>query len=91
MVLSIMNHTGILVGDRNMMDNIITTKEFRDGIAFYKDNKEIAFYSNIAESITYNIPFNCINCASISLVDNLFIINIIKIYVKKLEKSKNNT
>lgn len=70
---------------------MITTKEFSDGIAFYKNNKEIAFYSNIAESITYNIPDNCINCATISLVDNLFIINIIKIYVKKLEKSKNNT
>lgn len=61
---------------------MITTKKFRDGIAFYKNDKEIAFYSNIAETITYNIPDNCINCASISFSDNLTIINIVKVYRK---------
>jgi len=29
----------------------ITTKTFLDGIAFYKDNKELAFYSNITNKI----------------------------------------
>lgn len=81
-----MNYTGRLVGNRKVKDNMITTNKFRDGIAFYKDNKEIAFYSNITESITYNIPSNCINCASISFNDNLFIINIIKTYRKNNEK-----
>ena len=65
---------------------MITTKEFRDGIAFYKDDEEIAFYSNITENIMYNILSNCINCASISFNDNLFIINIIKTYRKNNEK-----
>lgn len=58
----------------------MTTKKFLDGIAFYKNDKEIAFYSNITEQITYNIPSNCINCAAISFNDNLFIINMVKIY-----------
>lgn len=59
---------------------MLITKEFYDGIAFYKDNKEIAFYNRIVETITYNVPSNCINCASIYFEDNLAIINTVKDY-----------
>lgn len=33
----------------------IKTKKFFDGIAFYKDDFEIAFYSNITKRLGYNI------------------------------------
>lgn len=50
----------------------VTTKAFMDGIAFYEDDKEIAFYSNMTKEITYNQDKFHFGCAGISYVKNIF-------------------
>lgn len=60
---------------------IITTKKFADGIAFYEDGKECAFYSNITQKVRYNNDGSSIGCTEILFNKNLVIINLIKSYI----------
>lgn len=60
----------------------ITTKIFADGIAVYEDDKEIAFYSNIAKKIRYNNDESSIGCTEISFSKNAIIVHLIERYIK---------
>lgn len=60
----------------------ITTKKFSDGIAFYEDGKEFAFYSNITKKVRYNNNGCVIGCTEISFENNLIVINLIKKYIR---------
>ena len=60
----------------------ITTKKFSDGIAFYEDGKEFAFYSNITQKVRYNNSGCVIGCTEIPFEKNFVIINLIKNYIK---------
>ena len=59
---------------------MMTTKTFLDGIAFYKDDEEIAFYSNITKRVRYidNIIYRD---PEIDFEDNLYILNTITEYI----------
>ena len=60
----------------------ITTKKFSDGIAFYEDGKEFAFYSNITQKVRYNTSEYLVGCTEISFEKNLIVINMIEKYIK---------
>ena len=60
----------------------ITTKKFSDGIAFYEDGKEFAFYSNITRKVRYNISGYLVGYTEIPFEKNLIVINMIEKYIK---------
>lgn len=66
----------------------LTTKVFIDGIAFYKDNEEIAFYSKITKRVRYILPPDWIgcDCVEIDAEINFAIIKEVKAYRDKCVK-----
>lgn len=59
----------------------IKSKEFFDGIAFYKDDIEVAFYSNITQLVCYYD--NMYGIVALPISDAIVIHNLIKEYIKK--------
>lgn len=45
----------------------LTNKIFADGIAFYKDNEEIAFYSKITKKVRYILSPDWIGCDCVEI------------------------
>ena len=66
----------------------LTNKIFADGIAFYKDNEEIAFYSKITKRVRYILPSDWIgcDCVEIDAEINFAIIEEVKAYRDKCFK-----
>ena len=68
----------------------MTVQKYDDGVAFLKDNAEIAFYSYIVNRVTFypqsNEEWSDCNCSSVKVEDLIFIANIIKIERSKLRQ-----
>ena len=69
----------------------ITTKKFSDGIAFYENGKEFAFYSNITKKVRYDNDGKYIGCTEIPFGKNLVIINLIKKYITDTDESRDSS
>ena len=63
-------------------------QKYDDGIAFLKDNVEVAFYSYITDRVIFypqsNDEWHDFECSSVRVEDLIFITNIVKIERKKL-------
>lgn len=66
----------------------MTVQKYDDGIAFLKNDKEIAFYSYIVNRVTFypqlNEEWSDYGCSSVKVEDLIFIANIVKIERNKL-------
>ena len=67
-------------------------QKYDDGIAFLKDDVEIAFYSYIVDRVTFypqsNEEWSDYGSSSVKVEDLFFIANIVKVEKKKLVKIK---
>lgn len=59
---------------------MISKEEFADGLAFYKDGKEIAFYNKFTQRVRY-CEYPCgFGCLELDYGDNLTIMHEIHMY-----------